>query len=155
MAGLAIPKGLWPKAKVWRPAPTLGRRLLVSTTPTGLWHCHPRLVKTPLGLLTIWRPLPRVAPRAQPWAGGQNPVGIQEPKRAGRKGVDSIAVEACKVLDVSMHSKIRFVWVRLVRTEPDWDRCLAIDEVPAEPGKRESPDTTPGLSHTALENSVR
>jgi len=33
----AIPKGLWPKAQGWRPAPTLGQPKTTTPTPTGLW----------------------------------------------------------------------------------------------------------------------
>jgi hypothetical protein len=60
-----------------------------------------RLAATPLGLLTIWQPIPRVAPWAQPWAGGQNPVGIREVNGSSRKTLDMFAGNSCKVQDKS------------------------------------------------------
>ncbi len=70
----------------------------------------------PSGVLTIWQPLPRVALEAQPWAGGQNPDGIQETKCAGRKGVDLFAVDACRGQRGLAHFRLRESYDRRAET---------------------------------------
>jgi hypothetical protein len=72
-----IPTGLGPPAQGCAHRATLGGRSPRETTPTGLCRAGPGSGHNPVGVGTHFPGLPRVARRAQPWAGGRNPVGIQ------------------------------------------------------------------------------
>ena len=72
-----IPKGLSPPAQGCKARATLGVAKKKVPTPTGLCPACRDQVATPLGLRAVPARFPRVARASQPWALGQNPVGIQ------------------------------------------------------------------------------
>src|SRR6266852_5446025 len=83
-------------AVAWNELPWVGRRER-SSTPTGLCpeSCvgsENALASTPLELGVSVGREPKVAPASQPWAGGQNPVGILGGGRRG--GTDEIHMAA-------------------------------------------------------------
>ena len=73
-----IPKGLQPSARGCAHRATPGGRGQRETTPTGLCRVRPEAGRNPVGVGAHLPRLPRVARRAQPWAEGRNPVGIQD-----------------------------------------------------------------------------
>ena len=90
-----ILKGLRPSV-ARNELPWVGRRKRI-LTPTGLCpeSCAGQgngLATTPLGLDASVGREPKVAPAAQPWAGGRNPVGILRDDRRG--GIDEIHMAA-------------------------------------------------------------
>ena len=52
--------------------------------------------RNPVGVDVRGRTVPRVAPGAQSWAGGQNPFGIREVNRKSRKTLEMFAGDAYK-----------------------------------------------------------
>jgi len=82
----SIPKGLRNKAQGCEERATLDERIDELPTPTGLRPTDgDRRAKdsdsTPLGLGIFEQRCPRVARSSQPWAGGHNPFGIEDPSR--------------------------------------------------------------------------
>jgi len=70
------------------PQPQRGCGSDAARRPTG---CNP------FGVVVHWRPLPRVAPVAQPWALSRNPFGIQIGNRADRILMDRFEADAYEV----------------------------------------------------------
>ena len=101
--GLAIPKGLWPKAQGWRVCePTLGQhpneiinRNAVVALPFSI--SRTTLAATALRLEMLMARRPKVAAARQPWALRRNPFGIRAGNRAGRTLMDWFEADACKV----------------------------------------------------------
>jgi len=65
---------------------TLGKSIDDLSTPKGLRPIDVNIhlrdgVSTPLGLGIFEQRCPRVARSSQPWAGGHNPFGIEDPSR--------------------------------------------------------------------------
>ncbi len=84
--GSSIPKGLRNKAQGCEERATLGESIDELPTPTGLRPTDgDRPAKdsdsTPLGLRIFKQRCPSVARSSQPWAGGHNPVGIEDPSK--------------------------------------------------------------------------
>ena len=63
--------------------------------------CGPDTTRGPIGSNPVGvdvrrRPIPRIAPWAQPWTGGQNPVGIRDANRSSRMVLGLFAADSCK-----------------------------------------------------------
>ena len=91
----------------------------ILTTPTGLRPTTGRDASgTPLGFDGIGRGVPRVAPAAQPWALGQNPVGVRRDWcRSAATSAEPVAPHEPppasrfrRVLDSSRRSRCRRAW---------------------------------------------
>src|SRR6266852_452758 len=85
----STPTALCPPAQGCEARATLGVRVVdVSQPQRGCGMVARRADgRNPVGVVCVWRALPKVAPRtAQPWAGGRNPVGILRRGRARNGG---------------------------------------------------------------------